>query len=442
MWGKDRALEFLKKVIDELPFEKKEVSLFISSQDLTRFANNVIHQNVAEDNLTLFVRVGEGKKKVVLSTSNIEEDSIKSLPKNIKILMESQPETEELYLPEPEEIPPYPVNIFEPSPEKRAEIVKKFIEKGENRNLETFGAITEEIDELVVVNSQGVEAYGILSYGHGKVMYMGDGSGYQEEAGKDIHSIDFEELSERALEKCLNSKNPQDIEPGMYTVILEPLAVAEMLGQLSYFSFNAKSVQEKRSFMTFSLGQKILSEKVSIYDDGYDPKGIIYPIDFEGVPKKHVDIIKNGVVIGPVYDTATSIKDGKKSTGHALPPTSSSWGPFPSNLFLVSGDKSLEDIIAGTERGILVTRFHYVNAFLDPVRVLGTGMTRDGTFLIENGKIQKSLKNMRFTQSFVEALSKVLEISKESVLVPIDVGFARVPTLKIEDFNFTGKTEF
>lgn len=439
MWGKDKVLSFLHDVISKIPYDRKEVGIIINSEELTRFANNIIHQNVAEENLSLFVRVGKGKKKVILTTSSIGDERIRELINSIDELLDSQPETEELFLPMPEYVPEYKTDIFTPSPEERGSIVKKFIEKGVKHSIDTFGAVSENISEIGVVNSLGVESYGVITYAHEKVMYIGEGSGYQEEIGRDLRSINSEVISERALQKCLDSKNPIDLEPGIYTVILEPLAVGEMLEQLGYFGFSAKAVQEKRSFISLYAGQKVFNDNITIYDDGLDPNGIIVPIDFEGVPKRRVDLIKNGVVIGPVYDTNTAVKDGKKSTGHALPPPS--WGPMPLNLFFVPGDKKVEDMIQNTEKGILVTRFHYVNAFLDPVRVLATGMTRDGTFLIENGKISKPIKNLRFTQSFLDVLSNTIEISRETLLVPC-LWFARVPTIKVENFNFTGKTEF
>ncbi|MEN2984892.1 MAG: TldD/PmbA family protein [Dictyoglomaceae bacterium] len=443
MWGKEKIYNFLEDLMKKVPFEKKELVLEISSSELTRFANNIIHQNVSEENLTLFVRVGEGKKKAVASISKIDEESINNLISTLKLLIQNQPEMEELILPKPQVYQKVENRLFTPSPEKRANIVKNIIRKGELKGLNTYGAISEVISELSIMNSNGLFAYGTLSYAHGKTMYISENSsGYQESTGKDLDSIDFEYLSEMALKKCLDSKNPEDLEPGKYDVVLEPLAVAEIMEQLSYFGFSAKAVQEKRSFLSLYQGQRIFSPLIHIYDDGLDEKGIIIPFDFEGVSKKHVDLVKEGVPLSPVYDTATAIKDNRESTGHALPPTDSSFGPLPSNLFLVSGDKKLEDLISSTERGILVTRFHYVNAFLDPIKVLATGMTRDGTFLIENGRILKPLKNLRFTQSFVEALGNVEAISSESILLPFFAGFCSVPGLKIKEFNFTGVTEF
>lgn len=443
MWGKERVYDFLEKLIRKIPFEKKELVLSVSSEELTRFANNTIHQNVAEENLILFVRIGEGKKKAVASISKLDGESIDHLIKILKLLIQNQPDIEELTLPKPQACPEMKIQLFNPSPEKRAEIVKKIIKKGEEKGLNTYGAISENINELSVMNSNGLFEYGTLCYAHGKTMYISESSsGYQECAGKDLDSINFEILSEVALEKCLDSKNPEDLEPGRYEVVLEPLAVVELMEQVSYFGFSAKAVQEKRSFLSLYQGQRIFSPLVNIYDDGLDEKGIIIPFDFEGVPKRHVDLVKEGVPLSPVYDTATAIKDKRESTGHALPPTNSSFGPLPSNLFFVPGSKKLEDLISSVERGILVTRFHYVNAFLDPIKVLATGMTRDGTFLIEKGKINKPIKNLRFTQSFVEALGNLEEISSERIILPFFGGFCSVPGLKIKEFNFTGVTEF
>ncbi|PMQ01667.1 MAG: TldD protein [Dictyoglomus sp. NZ13-RE01] len=442
MWGKERIFETLEGLMKKLPFERNELVLVINTEELTRFANNRIHQNVGEVNLNLFIRVGENKRKAVIEINRIDEDSFKNAIESLKIILKNQPENEELILPKPQDYKEVNNVTFEPSPEKRAQIVNKIIKIGEEKELNTFGAVSENIMELGVMNSNGLFGYAPIGYAHGKVMYMSDtSSGYQECSGNNMESIDFEYLSYRALEKCLLSQNPQDLEPGKYTVILEPLAVSEMMEQVSYFGFSAKAVREKRSFLALYQGQQIFSTKVNIYDDGLDPKGIIIPIDFEGVPKKRVELVRDGIPLGPVYDTYEGEKVGKESTGHALPPTNN-FGPLPSNLFFVPGEVSLEEMISKLEKGILVTRFHYVNAFLDPINVLATGMTRDGTFLIENGKIKKPIKNMRFTQSFISALGNVEEISKETVIMPFFAGFSRVPGLRIKDFNFTGTTEF
>ena len=179
-----------------------------------------------------------------------------------------------------------------------------------------------------------------------------------------------------------------------------------------------------------------MGEKVTIWDDGLDPAGLLRPFDAEGVPKQRVDMIVNGVAKAAVYDSYTAKKEGKESTGHAISPITA-YGPMPTNMFMQPGDSSVEEMIASTKRGILVTRFHYAN-IIHPILVLITGMTRDGTFLIEDGKVTRPLKNLRFTDGVIERLSNVELISKETKRQPMAV----VPAIKVRGFRFTGVTEF
>lgn len=188
--------------------------------------------------------------------------------------------------------------------------------------------------------------------------------------------------------------------------------------------------------MNGKFGEKVMGENVTIWDDGLDPAGLPRSFDAEGLPKQRVDMIVNGVAKAVVYDSYTAKKEGKESTGHAVSPIIA-YGPMPGNMFMQPGDSSVEEMIASTKRGILVTRFHYTN-LIHPILVLITGMTRDGTFLIEDGKITKPLKNLRFTDGVIERLSNVELISKETKRE----AYAVVPALKVKGFRFTGATEF
>lgn len=246
-----------------------------------------------------------------------------------------------------------------------------------------------------------------------------------------------------AVDKAIQSKNPTSIDPGAYTVILEEDAVATMMFFLGYLGFSALAVQEGRSFMSGHVGEKVTGDNITIWDDGFDPRGVILPFDFEGVPKQKVMLIENGVAKNAVYDTATAAREpGKKSTGHGLP-APNTMGPLPINLIMKPGSVSKEEMIASTEKGIWVTRFHYVNP-VHPVKAILTGMTRDGTFLIENGKITRPLKNLRFTQSILEAFANAEMFSRELKMIKMGFGnFAScAPAVKIKDFTFTGATEF
>jgi len=210
-----------------------------------------------------------------------------------------------------------------------------------------------------------------------------------------------------------------------------------------YTGFGAVALQEGRSFMNGKIGEQIVDPRVSIRDDGSNPAGIPLPIDFEGVPRQRVDLIKNGIARGVVYDSYRAGKEeGKVSTGHALP-AGSAMGPLPLHTFFEPGEGTVPDMIAGTERGIYITRFHYTRP-VEPTQVVITGMTRDGTFLIEDGKIAHPVKNLRFTTSYLEALNHVDMIGDETRLLSGLGGIGRdsVPALKLSKFTFTGATEF
>jgi predicted Zn-dependent protease len=212
---------------------------------------------------------------------------------------------------------------------------------------------------------------------------------------------------------------------------------------MTYTGFSAVALQEGRSFMAGKMGQQIVDPRVSIWDDGLDTSGMPLPFDFEGVPKRRVDFIAEGVARGVVYDSYCAGKEeGIESTGHALP-APNTFGPFPLNTFFAPGEGELQDMIAGTECGIYVTRFHYTRP-VEPTKVTITGMTRDGTFYIENGEIAYPVKNLRFTQSYLEALNNLQEIGCQTRLLKRmgGLGGTSVPALKLAEFAFTGATEF
>jgi predicted Zn-dependent protease len=227
------------------------------------------------------------------------------------------------------------------------------------------------------------------------------------------------------------------LEPGEYEVILEEYAVAGLLEYLSYIGFSGLAHEEGRSFM--DLGKQLMSESVGIWDDGHDPSGLPIPIDFEGVVRQRVDLIERGVAKAVVHDAATGSRAGTGSTGHALP-APNLIGPMASSLFMAPGSTPRDELIGGVERGVWVTRFHYINP-VHPKKAILTGMTKDGTFLIEDGRLTRPILNLRFTQAIPEAFSDVRAASRETKLVPGEFfGAARAPALHLGAFNFTGAT--
>jgi predicted Zn-dependent protease len=200
---------------------------------------------------------------------------------------------------------------------------------------------------------------------------------------------------------------------------------------------------EKRSFMSGRIGERVMGENVSIWDDGLSPDGIPTPFDYEGVPKQRVGHIDRGVAQGVVWDSYLAGKQGgdQQTTGHALP-AGVTFGPIPLNMFMATGEATRDDMVRDVKRGLWVSRFWYTRT-VHPLNVVVTGMTRDGTFLIEDGKIVGPVKSMRFTQGYVEALNHVDAAERNSMLVLGDLGggIRRVPSLKIGRWNFTGVSD-
>src|SRR5438552_2905628 len=248
---------------------------------------------------------------------------------------------------------------------------------------------------------------------------------------------------QRENEDFRSLPRPEPIRPGEYEVILEPYAVVDLLDFFSYLSLGALAFMEKRSFLSGRIGERVMGENVSIWDDGLAPDTIQEPFDYEGVPKQPVMFIDHGVAKGVVWDSYYAGKQGgeQRSTGHALP-AGVTFGPIPLNMFLATGDAARDDMIRDVKRGIWVSRFWYTRT-VHPLNVVVSGMTRHGTSLIEDGKIVGPVRNMRFTQGYVEALNNVDAISRDSQLLLGDIGggVRRVPALKIATWNFTGVSE-
>ncbi|MDP3017191.1 MAG: metallopeptidase TldD-related protein, partial [Deltaproteobacteria bacterium] len=252
----------------------------------------------------------------------------------------------------------------------------------------------------------------------------------------------IDSLAKEAIEKALRGE-PVQIEPGEYEVILEPYAVSELLSFLGYLGFHALAVQEGRSFFCNEFGKKLVDSGVTIYDDGLDPEGLQIPFDFEGIPKQRVTFFEEGVAKGVTYDSFTGNREGKNSTGHGLIAPNTE-GPIPINLFMQGGESSLEEMVRSVRKGIYVTRFHYTNV-VEPMKAVLTGMTRDGTFLIEEGEIKKPIKNLRFTESVLRAFSRVSAVSRARRICSEGTVYSRrfitgvvAPAIKVDGFNFSG----
>ena len=424
--------------------DQTEVVILAGDQALTRFANSTIHQNVYETDAAVRIRVVLGKRIGVASTNNLHEQALAETLEHALAIARFQPENPDFQsLPGPLPIPP--VTAFSEAtagctPEQRAKGAGAVCLQARAKGVVASGALTTASLEVAVANSLGTFAYFPTTKADINTVIMSDNSaGYAAAQALDVNDLDFEAIGAEAVNKCLRSRNPRSIEPGQYAVILEPYAVEDFIQMMTYTGFSAVAMQEGRSFMVGKIGQQIVDPRVSMWDDGLDPAGLPQPFDFEGVPKQRVELITNGVAKGVVYDSYCAGKEGRQSTGHALP-APNTFGPFPLNAFFAPGDATVEEMIKSTKRGLYVTRFHYTRP-VEPTKVVITGMTRDGTFLIENGEIAYPVKNLRFTQSYLEALNAVEAIGKEARLLE-GFGAVSVPALKLSAFTFTGATEF
>lgn len=450
MIGKEKLLKKLNGILAKSKADQTEIVFIGTRSGLTRFANSTIHQNVYESNNRIFFRSVIGNR-VGVSSSNSPDGAnlLKALEDSYEIAT-AQPEKKGFAgLPKPAKYKE--LNTFDEvtaafTPMARAKKVKQIIKKAESKKFTTAGAFSTSHGEIAVINSNGVQAYQPFTAASTNIVVMSDtSSGYASDTSRKVEDIDFEHLADTAVDKCYLSQNPISVDAGDYEVILEPAAISEALEWLNYVSFGSKGYQQKMSFLSDKIGKKVTSDKISIYDNGLDDSAMAFPFDFEGVPKKKVFFVDKGVAKGVVYDTQTAARDKVKSTGHAVTPDQNSEGAFGLNIFLKPGTVKREKMIANVRRGILVTRFHYINGLIDPRNAVLTGMTRDGTFLVENGEIKNGIKNMRFTDSMTRAFGSTVAVSKEVERKDSwwsAVGCQTVPTVHLGSFIFSGKTEF
>ncbi|MBV9710311.1 MAG: TldD/PmbA family protein [Ktedonobacteraceae bacterium] len=433
----------LQKVLSYSQAEQTEVLYQGTESALTRFANNHIHQNVAERDAELHVRAVIDKKIGVASTNRLDDESLRRVTEQALEIARIQPANPEFHsLPERQPIVPAPgynERTARFTPEERAQRVGIIVKLAKEQGLEAAGAFSTGKSYTAVANSLGIFAYEPRTECECHAVIMADerGSGYTQRMATDASTLDFEAMAHEAVEKAQRSRNPIDIELGEYEVVLDAYAVGDMLQNLAFMGLGATSVQEERSFMNGQFGKQLLDPRVTIYDDGHDPAGLPQAFDYEGYPKQRVVMIDHGVANAVVYDSFTAARAGKPNTGHALP-APNSYGPLPIHLMLEAGTSSVEEMIRGIDRGIYVTRFHYTNV-LHPVKTLFTGMTRDGTFLIEHGELTRPIKNLRFTQSILDVLHDVKAIGHERIQCSEYLTVV-ASAIHAARFNFTGIT--
>lgn len=454
MLGKDRVVELLKNLTQEARKNgagQAEALYAGNHGSVARFANSSVIQNVRESDRRIYFRVLLDKRLGIASTNSLHiEDLKRCIKKAVTIAKQARPLKFFDSLPELSQYPEITTHYAETAnltASDKIKILGDIFKKANsglrtpNSKLKAGGAFTTIETEIGVVNTNGIEAYQPFTSANINLITSSPSmSGFASQFERNAGDIDADKLFSVAAKKAAMGVKKKRLKPGRYTVLLEPHAVAEILEWLIYIGFGASEFVDGTSFMAGNMGKKIMDRKLTIYDDGADLCGFPVPFDFEGVEKKRLYIIKSGVAKGIAYDTLLAKKWRRKTTGHALIPEDIE-GPFPSNVFIKEGDNAIDDMVSTVERGILVTRFHYVNGLLDTKTASMTGMTRDGTFYIEGGEIKYPVDDMRFTDSMLEAFSRVRAISRERQAFPTpwsDVGASVVPALLIEEFNFSG----
>jgi PmbA protein len=448
MIGRTRTEKLLKRALSLSPVDETEAVLLGLEEQLTRFANNGIHQHVAEANRYMVVRAVWGQRVGVGATNDLTDAGLGRVVEAAVEAARLRPEDPHFPgLADPASVPE--VTGFDEatagcSPAERARAVRVLCQRAEELGCVAAGAFRTSAHEWAVANSHGLCAYHPATEADLTTVVMTeDSSGFAAGASSQVAAVDVVALGEEAIQMALRSRNPQPLDPGVYPVVLSPYAAHDLLETLAAAA-GAVSVQEGRSWMSGRQGERLMSPLISIWDDGLDPAGWPLPFDFEGVPRQRVDIVREGIVGDAVTDRARGVVTGRESTGHALPAANpfNPWlnaarlGPIPLHARLGTGDSTIEDMIAGTERGLYVTRFWYTRT-VHPRGAVTTGMTRDGTFLIEHGELTTPVRNLRFTQSYVEALAGAEAVGRDARRVWTDPGVLSAPALKLAAFRFT-----
>jgi PmbA protein len=421
-----------------------EAIVVANAEALTRFANNTIHQNVAERSRHLSIRALIDRRTARASTNRLDDASIENtVARAVEITRSIGPDPDVLPLAAPAPIEPVE-RFFDATasctPQQRAEIATGAIRLVESAGQTAAGIYSTEESVEAILNSNGVFAYHAGTMARFSITAMAaDSSGWAKASSPDRAAFDPLSLARRACEKASLSASPREIEPGRYTVILEPAAVLDLVGQM-FGDFGATAMADQRSFLVGRMDAPLFGANIDIDDDVRHPLQAGGAFDGEGVSRKRLKLVEGGVPRELAWCRIAANKAGVEPTGHGFP-VPNEYGEAPANIVIRGGDSSVADMIRSTRRGVLVTRLWYIRE-VEPFEKVMTGMTRDGTFLIENGEIAGGLKNFRFNQSLVELLKNVECMSPAERASGEESFEMVVPAMKVHDFNFTEVTRF
>ncbi|HXT77306.1 MAG TPA: TldD/PmbA family protein [Candidatus Eisenbacteria bacterium] len=424
--------------------EETEVQVDEVDEALTRFANNTIHQNVAEHGLTVSVRTVIDGRTARATTNRVDADSLRGAITASLSLAQSQPKNPRL-LPMPSKQRYRPVNRFAKptaalTPDDRARAVKRACDLAVKRGQTAAGIFASGQQQMALGNSRGLfAAYRETHAEFSITMQEPPAASWAKANFGDVSQVNPQELAERASDKAHRATNAVELAPGKYTVILEPAAVLDLVGFL-FYDFSATAIADKRSCFNDRLGKQVFGKNISLMEDVYHPLQLGAPFDGEGMPRQRVALVDRGVPKNLVYSRAAAKALKKKPTGHGFP-LPNEYGEAPMNLVFSGGNASLKEMIASTDRGLLVTRLWYIRE-VDPYEKVMTGMTRDGVFLVEKGRVTSAVRNFRFNQSILEMLRNVELLGPAGRASGEEAFEMVVPAVKVRDFHFSEVTKF
>ncbi len=439
-----RIIDTVLRLAKSTGADETEVHVDETADSLTRFANNAIHQNVAERGLNVSIRTVVDHRTARATTNRIDEDSLRAAIEASLSLAHSQPKDPHL-LPLPAKQRYRQVNRFLKetaalTPEDRARAVRRACDLAIQNGQVAAGIFASGLQQSALGNSRGLFASYRETHAEFSItMQENPAASWAKANAASVRAFDPQKLAQRACEKAHLATDARELTPGRYTVILEPAAVLDLVGFL-FYDFAATALQDKRSCLNDRMGKPLFGKNISIVDDAYHPLQLGAPFDGEGIPRQQVQLVDRGVPKNLVYSRSSAKAARKQPTGHgfALP---NEYGEAPMNLVFSGGDSSLEKMLASTARGLLVTRLWYIRE-VDPYEKVMTGMTRDGLFLVENGKVTSAVRNFRFNQSILEMLRNVEQLGPAVRATGEEAFEMVVPAMKVRDFHFSEVTKF
>jgi predicted Zn-dependent protease len=405
--GVDRLLAPIREALRDAPADEADIHIHRRKAAITRYAHSSIHQNAVSDETHATVRAIVGRAIGVVSTNSLDVAALRrALDDAASLARASRPDEGWPGVAAPEPIPESS-SFHEETAATSAEAQAIWIGAvcaAVPKDMRAAGTSQIEVTEDAVANTRGVAAYAPATMAYLRALVLSDthvGSGYAEELSMRFDALHPQAIAARAAETCALDRDRTQLAPGDYEAVFEELAVAEVLRIMSLTGLGGQSVREGRSFMSGRLGERVTGENFTLLDHAMDARTIAVPFDVEGTPKQKVTLVERGVALGPVYDRTSAKAMGARSTGHAADPSRYPAGGHAGHLAMAGGSATRDEMIASVNRGILITRFHYTNT-PDPRAATMTGTTRDGTFLIENGKITRALANVRYTMSALD----------------------------------------